>query len=124
MDLGLIGQKIVAAEFGYTVSLEFSGGFEVRVETGFILRAHDGERRVVPGEDAGAGAARLGDLTGQVATAAIADDTGTLRMELDGGTRLLVEPDPAYEAWTLAGPGGLKVVCLPGGGLSVWSPQS
>jgi hypothetical protein len=63
-------------------------------------------------------------LTGQVVAVVMADDSGGLRVDLEGGARLLVPADPNYEAWTVAGPNGLKVVSLPGGGLSVWSPQT
>ncbi|HEV8175763.1 MAG TPA: DUF6188 family protein [Actinoplanes sp.] len=122
MDLGFAGQKVVAEEFGYTVGIDLTGGYEVRIETGFLLRAHDGDHHIVPGEDDG-DAALLGELTGQVVTMCTADDAGALRVDFDSGARLLVEADPAYEAWTVAGPGGLKVVCLPGGELSIWSPQ-
>jgi len=59
-----------------------------------------------------------------VVTVSTADDTDGSRIDLDGGARLLVEADPPYEAWTVAGPGGMKVVSLPGGGLSVWSSQA
>lgn len=123
MELGFAGQKVVAEEFGYTVGIDLTEGYEIRVETGFLLRAHDGDHRIVPGED-GAAATLVGELTGQVVTVGTADDTGALRVDFDGGARLIVEPDPAYEAWTVAGPGGLKVVCLPGGELSIWSAQS
>lgn len=124
MDLGFAGQKIVGQEFGYTVSLEFTGGYEVRIESGLVLRDRDGDHEIVPGENADADGARLEALTGQAATAAVADDSGGLRVDFEGGTRLLVPADPNYEAWTVAGPNGLKVVSLPGGGLSVWSPQT
>lgn len=121
MDLGLAGQKLVSHEFGYTVGFHFSGGFEIRVETSFTLRTHDGDHRIVPGEESSA--ARLSELSGLVVTLATADDSGGLRVDFDGGARLLVEADPEFEAWTVAGPDGLKVVSLPGGGLSAWSPQ-
>jgi hypothetical protein len=124
MDLGFAGQKIVGQEFGYTVGLEFTGGYEVRIETGFRLRDRDGDHEIVPGDNAEADGARLAALTGQVVTVAMADDSGGLRVDLQGGARLLVPADPNYEAWTVAGPQGLKVVSLPGGGLSVWSPQT
>jgi len=124
MDLGFAGQKIVGQEFGYTVGLEFTGGYEVRIETAFLLRDHDGDHEIVPGENADADGARLEALTGRAVTVAAADDSGGLRVDLEGGARLLVPADPNYEAWTVAGPDGLKVVSLPAGGLSVWSPQT
>ena len=124
MDLGLAGQKVVSTEFGYTAAIVVSGGSEIRVESAFTLRAEDGDRRLTPGADVEEGAARHGVVVGHVVAAATADDRGELRVDLDGGMRLVVEPDRDYEAWTFAGADGTKVVCRPGGGLAVWSPRS
>jgi hypothetical protein len=124
MDLGLAGQKVVSTESGYTAGIEFSGGSEIRVETAFTLGTDDGEHRFAPGERVEQAAARLGELVGRVVVAATAGDGGVLQIDFEGGTRLLAEPDPDYEAWTFAGPDGTKVVCQPGGGLAVWSAQT
>jgi hypothetical protein len=124
MDLGFAGQKLTGHEVGYTVRLEFSGGYEARVETAFTVRTTDGDHRVVPGEDDEGAATAVGALAGRVVTVAAADDAGGLRIDFDGGTRVLAEADPNYEAWTVAGPAGMKIVSLPGGGLSVWSSQA
>jgi hypothetical protein len=124
MDLGFAGQKVTATEFGYAVRVEFSGGYEIDVEVGFTLHTGNGDHHIIPGENAQRDAALLDELIGQVAIVATAADDGGLRVDLDGGAGLWVEADPDYEAWTFTGPGGAKVVCLPGGGLSVWSPSS
>ena len=124
MDLGLAGQKVVSTEFGYTAAIVVSGGSEMRVESAFTLRAEEGDRRLTPGTDVEEGAARLGAVVGHVVAAATADDGGELRVDLDGGMRLVVEPDRDYEAWTFAGADGTKIVCRPGGGLAVWSAHT
>jgi hypothetical protein len=54
---------------------------------------------------------------------AVAFKTGILRLGFGDGHLLNVAPSPTYEAWTANGPGGLLVVCMPGGSLSVWQPQ-
>jgi len=38
------------------------------------------------------------------------------------GVRLAVKADAAYEAWEIAGTGGLYVIGTPGGSLSIWQP--
>ena len=124
MDLGFAGQKLTGHDVGFTVRLEFSGGYEVRVETAFTVGTTHGDHPVVPGEDDDAVATVVNSLAGRVVTVATADDAGGLRIDFDGGFRVFAEADPDYEAWTVAGPGGMKVVCLPGGGLSVWSPPA
>jgi hypothetical protein len=123
VDLGFAGEKLIGHEVGFSVLLEFSGGYEVRVETGFTVRTTDGDHRVVPGEDLDSAAAVLGALDRRTVIVASADDVGGLRIDFEGGARVLVGADPDYEAWTVAGPGGFKVVSLPSGGLSVWSSQ-
>jgi hypothetical protein len=121
MDLGFSGQPVVGTDFGYTVAVEFGGDYEVRIETPFTVRIDGVDREIEPGRDGDASA--VAQLSGQVVSLASADDSGGLRIEFTGGARLLAVPDMTFEAWTVAGPGGLKVVCGPGGDLSVWSPQ-
>jgi hypothetical protein len=122
MDLGFAGQAVVGTDFGYTVAVEFGGGYEVRIETPFTLRIDGLDREIEPGRDGDAPA--VTQLSGQIVSLARVDGSGGLRIEFAGGARLLAEPDSDFEAWTVTGPGGLKVVCGPGGEISVWSPQN
>jgi hypothetical protein len=101
MDLGLTGRTVLAEDRGYTVGLILSGGYEIRIESARVPA----------------------DLAGLVVTVGTAEN-GTLRLDFDDDTTLAVAPDPEFEAWTLAGPDGFKVVCSPGGELSVWPAQS
>jgi hypothetical protein len=61
------------------------------------------------------------DLFGARVLAAVAFKDGRLRMHFDGGDQLHVPPDSFYEAWSLSGPGTLRAVCLPRGGLAIWA---
>jgi hypothetical protein len=49
-------------------------------------------------------------------------ESGALDIEFEGKAGIAVPPHPTYEAWTIAGSRGLKIVCTPGGKLAVWSP--
>lgn len=124
MNLGFQGQSIISEDFGYTVSLNLSGGYEIRIETDFSLHDSEGDFRLSPGVDPDAGALRLRALTGNVVTESRAESSGTLRLGFADGARLRVEPDHNFEAWTIAGPNGMKVACMPGGELAVWSPAA
>jgi hypothetical protein len=58
-------------------------------------------------------------LFGATVHSRVAFKNGTLRV-VCGGIHLTVRPDPELEAWNTSGPGDLRVVCAPGGGLAVW----
>lgn len=60
---------------------------------------------------------------GHTVTESTVDEGGALSVAFEGGARLRVEPDPAYEAWNVSGPYGALVVSTPGGELAVWSAQ-
>jgi hypothetical protein len=61
------------------------------------------------------------DLFGARVMAAMAFKDGRLRLLFQGGDQLHVPPDSFYEAWSLSGPGSLRAVCLPRGGLAIWA---
>ncbi len=57
-------------------------------------------------------------------TVAIAFKSGALRLEFDGDAILTVNPDSMYEAWTFVTDSQMLFVCLPGGGLAMWTGGS
>jgi hypothetical protein len=59
-------------------------------------------------------------LFGATVNSAVAFKTGTLRLVLDH-FQLTVRADPHQEAWNVAGPGSMRVVCMPGGQLAIWT---
>ncbi len=61
------------------------------------------------------------ELFGARVVAAVAFKDGRLRLFFDGGAQLHVPPDTWYEAWSATGPGSLRAVCLPRGGLAIWA---
>jgi hypothetical protein len=61
------------------------------------------------------------ELFGARVTAAVAFKDGRLRMLFAGGAQLHIPPDSWYEAWNAIGPGSLRAVCLPRGGLAIWA---
>ncbi|MFG1928067.1 DUF6188 family protein [Cryptosporangium sp. NPDC048952] len=60
-------------------------------------------------------------LVGPTIEAAEVSPLGLLTLTLKGGSSLAIEPDGRYEAWTVAGPAGGKVIFRPGGGFTAWS---
>ena len=79
-----------------------------------------------PGADALVLTPETGDVAGVLpllratVLSSVAFKSGTLRIVFSTGHHLNVEPSEQFEAWTAAGPGSSRLVCRPGGGLSVW----
>lgn len=119
MELGLEGRTVTQARAGFTVSLDLGADNEVRVETDFVMRTADGDRHFSLGAES-VDQAALDSLLGQEVTSAVVGESGALFLAFGDGVSLRVEPHDVYEAWTFAGPGGRKVVCMPGGELAVW----
>jgi hypothetical protein len=67
--------------------------------------------------------ARLGELFGlrrRGFVACVAGADGVLRVDLDGNVRVVVPPDPDYDAWDVNHRGHVQIVALPGGELAIW----
>ena len=120
MNLKLAGQTLDQINFDFILQLSFSGGYGVQIESELRLETSNHRTAVRPGVGA---PDHLTSLIGQAVSAALAEDTGALDLRFTEGAHLRVEPDNDFEAWNLFGPQGLKVVSLPGGGLSVWQPE-
>jgi hypothetical protein len=120
MELGLEGQTVTQVSADFTVSLITDANYEVRIETVFSMHTPDGDVNFPLGTDAiDPVLVRL--LLRQTVTSSAAEESGALTIDLSGGISLRVEPHEIYEAWTIAGPGGKKIVCMAGGELAVWS---
>lgn len=117
----LTGKQLVQFRMGYGIHLEVGADHEVTIETPFEIV--DGEARW-GGEPLtrDAAGALLPLNTREVTAVHIASDC-TLTLGIDSAT-LIVRPHPMYEAWQVRGPGGLLIVCAPGGEyLAVWEPE-
>lgn len=123
MNLGLHGQKLDSVEISYSVALSFSHEDEIRIESPFSLRTSDVEFQFSPGEDPEENYKPVHDLVGLEVAEAEADNSGNLNVTFINGVRLHVDSDRNYEAWTLAGLQGVKVVCMPGGELAIWEDR-
>ncbi|MBB5153527.1 DUF6188 family protein [Saccharopolyspora phatthalungensis] len=120
MDLGLQGQLVTTQTFDYTVSFETNGGCELRIENEYILQTPHGTLSFSP-EPSNADSEPLKSLAEQSISHASVENDGTLGVTFANGNELRVQPSPSYEAWTVAGPRGMKVVCMPGEELAIWN---
>ncbi|GGJ05738.1 hypothetical protein GCM10011581_48520 [Saccharopolyspora subtropica] len=119
MDLGLHGQQVTTQSFDYTVSFQTSGGYELRIENDYTLHTPHGSWNFSP-EPSNEDSQELAALADQRIDHAAVSSDGTLTVKFATGSELRVQASPSYEAWTVAGPRGMKVVCMPGGELATW----
>ncbi|MGW7074645.1 DUF6188 family protein [Streptomyces sp. NPDC054866] len=121
--LGFRGLGVTKITVDYQLSLLLEAGVWVVLE---------GPCRLSPDPSAGDRREKLLDpdrqdvaaalaLFGANVVSAVAFKTGTLQLAFDNGLELTCQPDPAFEAWQVTGPGGCRFVAMPGGELAVWS---
>jgi len=119
----LQGKTVTRCLVDHAFGLELwacEGTTTIRVEGGFVFQGSGGEYQLSPAHPTALGPA-LSTLGKTVAVAKVYKD-GCLAVHFADGSTLSVKPDTAYEAWEIAGTGGLHIVCPPGGGLSIWQP--
>ena len=100
---------------------EREGTTTIRIEGGFVFQGHGEEHQLSPAHPTTLGPAL--STIGNAVTSARAYKDGCLKVHFTDGSILSVKPDAAYEAWEIAGTRGLRVVCTPGGSLSIWQPE-
>ncbi|MGI5170042.1 DUF6188 family protein [Spirillospora sp. CA-253888] len=121
MDLTLQGRTVVRVCFDAAVTILTADTYELRLETPAVITTADGGRIPFDPEKPGTAAATLVSLFGQEISRFAMAEAGDLSITFTNGMGLATAADADYEAWTLTGPGGLLVVCRPGGGTAVWS---
>ncbi len=117
----LEGQTVSRCFLDTAFGIEFwENGSEItlRIEGGFLFKENGEEHKLYPDQPAALGPV-LSVFQKEVCHS-IAGKEGRLYIEFSDGSRLSVAADSEYEAWEIVGSGGLRVVCEPGGRLSVW----
>lgn len=113
-DLELAGKQLESVVVNYTVRIQLDAYFIV-IESPFTVVIGGDTVSSSPEEDAPDAFEPVHQLVGQTVEAAVADDAGSLHVSFSGGGGIVVEPDAAYEAWSVSGPDGALVVSTPGG---------
>lgn len=119
-DLGLEGGLVHRLIVDHAVSLTFCNGVEVRIGSPFTDVAADGSSAVHDPEDDPVHLAPVLRLSRMETHFGYALLDGSLELGFADGSSIKVAVDENYEAWTLGGPQGFKLVSLPGGGLAEW----
>ncbi|WP_067867588.1 DUF6188 family protein [Nocardia vermiculata] len=123
MDLKLSDKVVseIMVEFMVTIRMGERSEFELQIEGDIELSLSSGSVYQIASEEYDAQRQQLKSLQGSVIRSSTADESGALTLGLDSGAALRVPSDSDYEAWSVAGPGGYRVVSLPGGELAIWS---
>ena len=120
----LEGQRVTRACFDYAATLCTESGFELRLGTTFVIRDPDGLATTIQPDAPGMAAVQVLALLHGAVDIVEVQPSGLLTVSFVDGQELLVRPHPEYEAWTIVGPRGERTVCIPGGGISEWSPTA
>jgi hypothetical protein len=120
MDLGLRGKTLQSVLIECTVRMQVSDVYFIVIESPFTLDIRGDSFSLSPEEQRDDALQALDQLAGHTIEEATADAAGALHVIFEGGARLTVEPDPAYEAWSVSGPDGALVVSTAGGKLAIW----
>ncbi len=124
MDINdLNGRAILSYEYNYMISISFSGDYTLAIESDLTVHTAGQDIRLSPGTDPNAGHQALSTLMGLTVLMVRTDPQTSLSLTFGDNSRLSIDPDPAFESWTLSGPTGERIVCMPGGELAVWSSR-
>ncbi|MER6162390.1 DUF6188 family protein [Streptomyces sp. NPDC001868] len=123
MNLNLQGQAVTRVCFDAALTVLTSGDCELRIETEAVLQVSAGGHVSFDPESPDVAAPHLVRLAHDVITEAEVGRAGDLVVEFESGTKLTILPDEEYEAWGFVGPKGKRVICMPGGEISVWSGE-
>jgi hypothetical protein len=120
VELGFAGDEVTAIRFDHEITLMTLRGFEVRLQAQIDLEGADGHRARIDPEVVEPEASQVLAALHQAVIDCVADQSGHLTIGF-ADLVIRVSPDELYEAWTVSGPAGYRVVCTPGGELAVWS---
>lgn len=120
-QLPLTGLVVTRLLLDHALSIELLDRetlFLLRIGNNFVLGGEAGAQSLSSERPAELGPALA--LLHATVRSAKANKSGGLELDLSDGMSVLVNADPLYEAWEFVGPSQMRVVCAPGGELSVW----
>lgn len=111
-------------DFGFVVmSTDQDGTLEIRIEGPFVWQLGTGQPVKIDPE---AETTEIGPalaLFGRAIDRLTAMKDGALEILLTDGSSVAVPASETYEAWSIAGPRGSRIISTPGGTLAVWTPE-
>lgn len=108
----------------YAFSFGTQNQISVRVEEPFVYTSADGVEHLIVPEADPVNIAPVLAIARLSVRDGFAYDDGHLELTFSDGSTIGVPSAQDYEPWELTGPGGLKMISVPGGELSVWRPTA
>jgi hypothetical protein len=123
MEIPLAGRNLTVVSTEYSLVLRSDNVFEIQVEGQVDFETLEGDRHSVAfDEDVDLDFDANTFFAGKVDFVS-ASLTGELTIGMESGNRATVAVDDDFESWTIVGPDGYRVVCMPGGELATWSAK-
>jgi hypothetical protein len=120
----LVGRDVTRVLLDYAVTLQFwAYGYptlELKLETEFELLDGRTTEAIRPGQ-LGQHAARVAGLFGQVVESVALGRDAELRIAFVAGPTVRASMHGDYESWSFVSDTGDQIVCLPSGGVAIWS---
>lgn len=120
-----ISEQVNSVEGSFPVLvIRTSGGYEIQAESRVTIQPMMG-----PAWQGDIGDTDINQLpidyslTGTVVYSFV-DNDGNMKTELNSGCVIEFHPDEDYESWSITGPDRYRVVCMPGGELTVWPSET
>ena len=120
--LPLAGKAVRQCCIDHAVNLRCEGEVEIRIEAPLVFKGAEGVEQLLLPEGDPARLAPVLRVARLVVVEASAFKDGHLELKFEGGTTITVAAAEDLEPWEIVGPGGLRIVSVPGGQLAVWRP--
>ncbi len=98
--------------------------YEIRIEGPAHLHHQDGGSDTVDPASFPSGGTEAIRMLHKVVLQILVFKAGGLKLVLGGGLTLSAHASPEFEAWSVVGPGKLRLVSSAGGGVAVWRGQA
>jgi hypothetical protein len=121
--LAIEGGIVIRCVFDYGCVLEITWkdiSITIRIE-GDILFTSGGETKTLLGDAHISLAYILAVLEQRIDFVKIFND-GKLTLTFSNDITLNILPNDSYETWQITSDNGLRIVCMPGGELAIWTP--
>ena len=121
ITLPLAGRQVSRCYVDMAFGIQFfgpGGDATIVIETAFQLRRAENVWNLSPGYRSNVCEA-LRIVWETIDRATVSRD-GRLQLSFTDGAELIVSPDPSYESWHVHGPGDLRLIGTPGGGVAIF----